>query len=154
MRVPRWSLSQIGITFVTFCCPEFEMPRPKRSDNKLRCLPKIERERQSVGGPRCASGHRVWSPRRSPHGPDLRGQQGSVSRSFSSTEGSETGGLQRAFEALWENQRQTLRLHSFEGYTFDEIATKLGQSRGNIRNHDYRETHFTRTAEASSNSFP
>ena len=39
------------------------------------------------------------------------------------------GGLQRAFEALSENQRRTLRLHFFEGYTFDEIAAELGQSR-------------------------
>src|SRR5260370_1228125 len=30
------------------------------------------------------------------------------------------GGLQRVFEALSENQRQTLRLYFFEGYTFDE----------------------------------
>jgi RNA polymerase sigma-70 factor (ECF subfamily) len=48
------------------------------------------------------------------------------------------GGLQRAFEALSENQRQTLRLHFFEGYTFGEIATKLGQSKGNIRHHYFR----------------
>ena len=48
------------------------------------------------------------------------------------------GGLQRAFEALSENQRQTLRLHFFEGYTFGEIATELGQSTGNIRHHYFR----------------
>jgi len=47
-------------------------------------------------------------------------------------------GLQRAFEALSENQRQTLRLHFFEGYTFGEIATELGQSTGNIRHHYFR----------------
>ena len=48
------------------------------------------------------------------------------------------GGLQRAFEALSENQRRTLRLHFFEGYTFDEIAAELGQSTGNIRHHYFR----------------
>ena len=48
------------------------------------------------------------------------------------------GGLQRAFEALSENQRQTLRLYFFEGYTFDEIATKLGQPKGNVRHHYFR----------------
>jgi RNA polymerase sigma-70 factor (ECF subfamily) len=48
------------------------------------------------------------------------------------------GGLQKAFEALSENQRQTLVLHFFEGRTFDEIATKLGQPKGNIRHHYFR----------------
>jgi RNA polymerase sigma-70 factor (ECF subfamily) len=49
-----------------------------------------------------------------------------------------TGGLQKVFEALSENQRQTLGLHFTEGYTFDEIAAKLGQSRGNIKHHYFR----------------
>jgi RNA polymerase sigma-70 factor (ECF subfamily) len=48
------------------------------------------------------------------------------------------GGLQRAFEAHSENQRRTLRLHFFEGYTFGEIASELGQSTGNIRHHYFR----------------
>jgi RNA polymerase sigma-70 factor (ECF subfamily) len=48
------------------------------------------------------------------------------------------GGLQRVFEALSDNQRRTLRLHFFEGYTFDEIAAELGQSKGNIRHHYFR----------------
>jgi len=29
-------------------------------------------------------------------------------------------------------------LHFFEGYTFNEIAEKLGQSYANVRNHHYR----------------
>ena len=41
-------------------------------------------------------------------------------------------------DTLTEGQRDTLTLHFFEGYTFDEIALKLGQSFGNIRNHYYR----------------
>ncbi|MHB8217788.1 MAG: RNA polymerase sigma factor [Candidatus Sulfotelmatobacter sp.] len=48
------------------------------------------------------------------------------------------GGLQRVFETLSENQRQTLRLFFIEGYTFDEIAAKLGQSRGNVKHHYFR----------------
>jgi RNA polymerase sigma-70 factor, ECF subfamily len=48
------------------------------------------------------------------------------------------GGLQALFEALSENQRETLRLFFIEGYTFDEIAEKLGQSRGNVKHHYFR----------------
>jgi RNA polymerase sigma-70 factor (ECF subfamily) len=48
------------------------------------------------------------------------------------------GGLQKAFEALSEDQRQTLRLHFFEGHTFDEIAAALRQPKGNIRHHYFR----------------
>jgi RNA polymerase sigma-70 factor, ECF subfamily len=39
---------------------------------------------------------------------------------------------------LTKDQRETLRLHFFEGLTFAEIAEKLGQSSRNIRNHHYR----------------
>ena len=46
--------------------------------------------------------------------------------------------LQRWFAELSESQRQTLHLFFFEGYTFDEIAAKLGQTVGNARNHYYR----------------
>jgi len=41
-------------------------------------------------------------------------------------------------ESLTEDQRETFRLHFFEGYTFQEIAEKLGQSFANVRNHHYR----------------
>ena len=41
-------------------------------------------------------------------------------------------------EGLTEDQRETFRLHFFEGYTFTEIAKKLGQSYANVRNHHYR----------------
>jgi RNA polymerase sigma-70 factor, ECF subfamily len=41
-------------------------------------------------------------------------------------------------EDLTEDQRETFRLHFFEGYTFAEIAEKLGQSFANVRNHHYR----------------
>ena len=39
---------------------------------------------------------------------------------------------------LSEHQRQTLNLFFFEGYTFEEIASKTGQTVGNARNHYYR----------------
>jgi RNA polymerase sigma-70 factor (ECF subfamily) len=49
-----------------------------------------------------------------------------------------TGGLQKVFDELSENQRQTLRLFFIEGYTLDEIAARLGQSRGNVKHHYFR----------------
>ena len=48
------------------------------------------------------------------------------------------GGLQGLFEALSEDQRQTLRLFFIEGYSLDEIAARLGQSRGNVKHHYFR----------------
>ncbi len=48
------------------------------------------------------------------------------------------GALKKVFDELSENQRQTLRLHFMEGYTLDEIAAKLGQSRGNVKHHYFR----------------
>jgi RNA polymerase sigma-70 factor, ECF subfamily len=47
-------------------------------------------------------------------------------------------GLKRIFEALTEDQRQTLRLFFVEGYTLTEIATKLSQTRGNVKHHYFR----------------
>jgi RNA polymerase sigma-70 factor, ECF subfamily len=44
----------------------------------------------------------------------------------------------RIEESLTSHQRETLRLHFFEGYTFREIAEKQGQSYANVRNHYYR----------------
>jgi RNA polymerase sigma-70 factor (ECF subfamily) len=47
-------------------------------------------------------------------------------------------GWKRIVDELTSDQRETLRLHFFEGYTFAEIAEKLGQSYANVRNHHYR----------------
>lgn len=47
-------------------------------------------------------------------------------------------GLQKAFGSLSGDQRETLRLHFFEGYTLAEIALRLGQPHGNVRHHYYR----------------
>ena len=47
-------------------------------------------------------------------------------------------GLEKVLDALSEVQRETLRLHFFEGYTLAEIALKLGQPLGNVRHYYYR----------------
>jgi RNA polymerase sigma-70 factor, ECF subfamily len=47
-------------------------------------------------------------------------------------------GLEKVLEALSEDQRETLRLHFFEGYTLTEISTMLTQPLGNVRHHYYR----------------
>jgi RNA polymerase sigma-70 factor (ECF subfamily) len=47
-------------------------------------------------------------------------------------------GWRNAWDSLTECQRETLRLHFYEGCTFTEIAEKLGQSYVNIRHHYYR----------------
>ena len=46
--------------------------------------------------------------------------------------------LQKMFGTLSEDQQKTLRLHFIEGYTLDEIAKMLGQSKGNVRHHSFR----------------
>jgi RNA polymerase sigma-70 factor (ECF subfamily) len=48
------------------------------------------------------------------------------------------GSLNKVFGELSENQRQTLCLFFIEGYTLEEIAEKLGQSRGNVKHHYFR----------------
>ncbi len=47
-------------------------------------------------------------------------------------------GLRLAFADMSEDQRETLRLYFFEGYTVNEIAVKLGQAQGNVKHHLYR----------------
>jgi len=47
-------------------------------------------------------------------------------------------GLQKVLEELSENQRKTLQLFFVEGHTLGEIATKLNQTRGNVKNHYFR----------------
>ncbi len=44
----------------------------------------------------------------------------------------------KVLDALTPDQRETLRLHFFEGYTFSEIAERLGQSYVSVRHHYYR----------------
>jgi RNA polymerase sigma-70 factor, ECF subfamily len=46
--------------------------------------------------------------------------------------------LHKVFVTLSENQRHTLCLFFIEGYTLDEIAAKLGQTRGNVKHHYFR----------------
>jgi len=47
-------------------------------------------------------------------------------------------GLSKVLGTLSEDQRETLRLHFFEGYTLAEISERLGQPHGNVRHHYYR----------------
>ncbi|MGD0165636.1 MAG: RNA polymerase sigma factor [Candidatus Sulfotelmatobacter sp.] len=46
--------------------------------------------------------------------------------------------LQKMFGALSEDQQKTLRLHFIEGYSLDETAKMLGQTKGNVRHHSFR----------------
>jgi len=48
------------------------------------------------------------------------------------------GGIRKVMESLSEDQRETIRLFFFDGYTIAEIAAKLGQPAHNIRHHYYR----------------
>ena len=47
-------------------------------------------------------------------------------------------GLDKIVDSLSADQRETLRLHFFEGLTLAEISEKLGQPLGNVRHHYYR----------------
>lgn len=47
-------------------------------------------------------------------------------------------GLEKVLSSLSDDQRETLRLFFFEGYTLSEISAKIGQSLANVRNHYYR----------------
>jgi RNA polymerase sigma-70 factor, ECF subfamily len=68
--------------------------------------------------------------------PDPRSESREDDDLFCRSVGSTT--TQGLLDTLTADQRNTLSLHFFEGYTFDEIAEKLNQSLGNIRNHYYR----------------
>ncbi len=46
--------------------------------------------------------------------------------------------LQRAFDDLSEEQRLTLDLYFFQGFTINEISLHIGKSRVNVRNYYYR----------------
>lgn len=67
---------------------------------------------------------------------DPRSQSREEDARFGSLVGNTT--IQGLLDTLTEDQRNTLSLHFYEGYTFSEIAAKLDQSLGNIRNHYYR----------------
>lgn len=47
-------------------------------------------------------------------------------------------GLEKVLGSLSEDQRETLRLHFFDGYSLTEISAKLDQPLGNVRHHYYR----------------
>ncbi len=60
-------------------------------------------------------------------------------------------GLEKVMEALTVDQRETLQLHFFEGYTLAEISEKLGQPHGNVRHHYYRGLALLRKQMSGSN---
>jgi RNA polymerase sigma-70 factor, ECF subfamily len=60
-------------------------------------------------------------------------------------------GLEKVMEALTDDQRATLQLHFFEGYTLAEISDKLGQPHGNVRHHYYRGLALLRKQMSGSN---
>jgi RNA polymerase sigma-70 factor (ECF subfamily) len=47
-------------------------------------------------------------------------------------------GLEKIVNGLSADQRETLRLYFFDGYTLAEVSRKLGQPLGNVRHHYYR----------------
>ena len=47
-------------------------------------------------------------------------------------------GWKAVLNDLTEDEREVLQLHFFEGYTFGEIAEKLGTSYPNVRSRHYR----------------
>ena len=48
------------------------------------------------------------------------------------------GRLRKALDEMSDDQRETLRLYFFEGYTLEEISARLGQAAGNVKHHYYR----------------
>jgi RNA polymerase sigma-70 factor, ECF subfamily len=47
-------------------------------------------------------------------------------------------GLKKVIDEMSHEQKETLRLYFFDGYTLSEISEKLGQSLGNVRHYYYR----------------
>lgn len=66
----------------------------------------------------------------------LRTEIAFYERSLEGTLGKET--LKEIEESLSDDQRETIQLYFYEGYTIEEIAGRLGQTPGNIYNHYYR----------------
>jgi len=46
--------------------------------------------------------------------------------------------MKAALDSLSKEQRLTLQLYYFEGYTFQEIAEQMGHPYGNVKHHVYR----------------
>lgn len=63
-------------------------------------------------------------------------------------------GLQKVFAELSEDQRETLRLYFFEGYSLAEVSRKLGQSVGNVRHHYYRALNKLRKEMLANHQLP
>lgn len=63
-------------------------------------------------------------------------------------------GLQKVFAELSEDQRETLRLYFFEGYSLAEVSRKLGQSVGNVRHYYYRALNKLRKEMLANHQLP
>jgi RNA polymerase sigma-70 factor (ECF subfamily) len=63
-------------------------------------------------------------------------------------------GLEKIVNALSADQRETVRLHFFEGYTLVEISEKLAQPLGNVRHHYYRALNRLRKEMFANNPQP
>ena len=63
-------------------------------------------------------------------------------------------GLEKLVNALSADQRETLRLHFFEGYTLVEISERLAQPLGNVRHHYYRALNRLRKEMFANNPQP
>jgi RNA polymerase sigma-70 factor (ECF subfamily) len=90
--------------------------------------------RRQLNSRRITSFESLESDRRS--GPEDRNEASCYDRPLESLFG--WSGWKKVWDGLTECQRETLRLHFYEGCTFAEIAEKLGQSYVNIRHHYYR----------------
>jgi RNA polymerase sigma-70 factor (ECF subfamily) len=60
-------------------------------------------------------------------------------------------GLEKIVNELSADQRETLRLHFFEGYSLAEVSEKLAQPLGNVRHHYYRALDKLRKAMFANN---
>jgi RNA polymerase sigma-70 factor (ECF subfamily) len=67
---------------------------------------------------------------------NLRTEIAFYERTLEGTVGKET--LKNIEGALSDDQRQTIELYFYEGYSIEEIAQRLGQTPGNVYNHYYR----------------
>jgi len=68
--------------------------------------------------------------------PDAKAELGRFEDTVNGTFGADKA--DEAFSSLSEDQQRTLQLYFVEGYTIEEIAEKLGQSKGNVKHHYFR----------------
>jgi RNA polymerase sigma-70 factor (ECF subfamily) len=87
---------------------------------------------------RYLTARQFYAPPELPDGPDQVAGAPTTESDYSPEVVFGRNGLKKVMDALSEDQRETLRLHFFEGYTLAEISAKLDQPLGNVRHHYYR----------------